>query len=788
MLQVIEDNNTQVKQIYQEQKERDLLQNLGSNYEDNKNFNPKKVQGTCEWLFGDKKFREWRDKDSSSLLWVSAGPGCGKSVLSRALVDERRLSTNITSTICYFFFKDGDERRNRSNHALCAILHQVFSQDTSGNLIEAALRRERFHRLPENFSELWRILMECTLSPDFGETVCILDALDECDKESRGQLINALRDFYCKQNGRSNSASKLKFLVTSRPYDDLEAYFGKFGTTTYLRFDGDEKSDEIRNEINLVIDHRMDEVAGNFADADRRTISERLKNMKNRTYLWLYLIFNTIEENLSLYRKRSSIERLLSDIPSQVSEAYEKILSRSQDQALSEMLLEIILAAKRPLTLEEANVALTLASQEERPESLGALTSELWPKENFQSTIQNLCGLFISVYDSKLSFIHQTAREFLIHPERQGKWQGRLNVPKSHSTTSKLCLHYLLLPDLPEGKEWPYQDRESSPELEIASLKSQDDEVEIVVYEDSDDIPFEADLHLASYIGNNLVAQDILLEDHGDVNMQERYYGTAILIAAEGGHREVVRMLLDHDVNIEFEGRPGGTALAQASRGGHKEIVQMLLDKGANVNSQNERYGTPLYGASNSGWNEIVQLLFDKGADINLMGGYFTTPLRAADAHDHRVVFDILLDRGADIDDIRGDYDTLLYSAAEEGEKETVQMPLEKGANINMIGGRRGTALHAAIVAGKDEIFQVLLDRDADVRISHPSYGTALQAAAAVGKEEAFRILLDRGADINARGGSFVTAFRAAVWQGNKAIIQMLRDQGAEDVDSHSSE
>ena len=96
----------QTQRIYDNQKERALLQDLTSDYEGYKNFNPRKVDGTCEWFLDDDRFRTWRDSNTSSLLWVSAGPGCGKSVLSRALIDEHRLSTNVTtSTVCHFFFK-----------------------------------------------------------------------------------------------------------------------------------------------------------------------------------------------------------------------------------------------------------------------------------------------------------------------------------------------------------------------------------------------------------------------------------------------------------------------------------------------------------------------------------------------------------------------------------------------------------------------------------------------------------------------------------------------------------
>ena len=437
---ILERSGRQPQRIYKDKKERALLQDLASDYEGYKNFNPQKVEGTCEWFFDDDRFRKWRDSNMSSLLWVSAGPGCGKSVLSRALIDEHRLSTNVTTaTVCHFFFKDGDERRMHSTNALCAILHQLFTQDPAGGLIGNALPSHKNYgeKLTQNFSELWRILLECVSSSDTGEVVCILDALDECDRSSREELINKLKDFYCQPHHLAHSSSKLKFLITSRPYDDLEAYFGKFLATNYLRFDGDDKSANIGREINLVIDERVKRVKGDFNADDQRKISQGLKDKENRTYLWLYLIFDIIKENLSRYGKRSSIENLMSDIPSQVSEAYEKILSKSQDKVQTDILLQIILTAARPLTLDEANVALTLALHKQRFVSYAAVESELWPKDNFGSIVKNLCGLFISVYDSKLSFIHQTAREFLTNPQQQGNWQGRLNMAKSqHDVTS----------------------------------------------------------------------------------------------------------------------------------------------------------------------------------------------------------------------------------------------------------------------------------------------------------------------------------------------------------------
>jgi ankyrin repeat domain-containing protein 50 len=97
-----------------------------SNYEEFKDRNPGRLQGTCQWGFQHKNFQKWRESNSSSLIWISADPGCGKSVLSKSLIDEDFRSTE-TQTTCYFFFKDDNDIQDIST-AISAFLHQLFSQ------------------------------------------------------------------------------------------------------------------------------------------------------------------------------------------------------------------------------------------------------------------------------------------------------------------------------------------------------------------------------------------------------------------------------------------------------------------------------------------------------------------------------------------------------------------------------------------------------------------------------------------------------------------------------------
>jgi hypothetical protein len=68
-----------------------------SDYEQFKDRNPDRLEGTCEWFLQHERYHEWQQKESG-LLWVSADPGCGKSVLARSLIDREMKATSSQAT------------------------------------------------------------------------------------------------------------------------------------------------------------------------------------------------------------------------------------------------------------------------------------------------------------------------------------------------------------------------------------------------------------------------------------------------------------------------------------------------------------------------------------------------------------------------------------------------------------------------------------------------------------------------------------------------------------------
>ncbi|KAF3805703.1 hypothetical protein GCG54_00005065 [Colletotrichum gloeosporioides] len=587
-----------------------LLELLATEHEKYKNFNPRKHDGTCEWFFKDQKYQKWLQSTASSIIWISAGPGCGKSVLTRSLIDGGRLSTNPT-TVCYFFFKFDDVNRINSHDALSAILHQLFTQNRS--LIHHSTEPYSNYgdKLRNNFHELWRILLECASDPAAGEIVCVLDALDECSHEGWEEILQMLQNFYFNNQVHA-SPSRLKFLITSRPYDFLEARFAEMASAEfYCRLDGDDKSEEIRQEINLFIDHKVNDFAKGFREQARRRISDALKDMKNCNYLYLRLILGIINGSRSAYSKPSDIEELLSCLPPSVFDAYETILARSQDEKKARHLLNIMLAATKPLTLGEVNYSLTL--QAKSFGNIAEIEDDVWDHESFKSVVRNLCGLFITVIDHRVVFIHQTAQEFLTTPTQSKKWMGTFDMYSAHRTMFTSCIRMLSLDGLdidvhtfPPGPNfWRY-----AAENWTIHFNSQDDDSRETLCKATRELcrtqsrqlpawarylqsygfpPLPApvaDLTLASYFNLLEVVEYIINEENVDVNSEGGYFGTAIKAGAARGHLKLVKTLISHGADCDAGCGHFRTALLAAVVEVHPEVIDYLLSNGSKITEE----------------------------------------------------------------------------------------------------------------------------------------------------------------------------------------------------------
>jgi ankyrin repeat protein len=656
-----------------------------STYEKFKNINPNRVEGTCEWVLNSFEYLRWWNATSNDLLWISADPGCGKSVLAKSLIDGVFAASDSNVSILYFFFKDNDEQNNLAI-ALCAVLHQLFSLQP--RLLRHALPfwERTKEKIQHEVDEIWRIFMAATSDGAFGNTICVFDALDECRDQDQKQLIEKLREFHGQRS--ASQGNWLKFLVTSRPYDDIQDRF-RLVTERFpqINLRGEEENDQIQKEINLVVKVKVTGIGkdlGLRADTQER-LEKVLCEMTHRTYLWLYLAIDDIKRTLknSLRPDRETIPPL----PKNVPEAYERLLDRvpSDQKAKVETILRIIVGARRPLTVQEMAMALGVATT---PNAKTATEAGVSPN-GLDKKIRQLCGLFVFIKESKIYLIHQTAREFLISQhDRSSNIHWHLEQRKTEIQMTEICVKYLLMDDLVS------KDGESVRSLLDYSAKNWADHFRNVRFPEADVVNWVwklYDVRTERFHLWFLKFWAAAMPYRQDPEME------ALHLAAFNGHLDILcRVVVNKTGAIDQVDGLGMTALQWACERGRLEIVQLLLEKGADVNTQGGRYGNALEAATLRGHYEIVKLLLEEGADVNALhpaalGGYLE-------------IFQLLLEKGADVNA------QLLYAAALREDFQIVLLLLETGADIDP---RYGNALYATAQneVNGEKIMKLLLDK-----------------------------------------------------------------------------
>ncbi|KAK0755584.1 hypothetical protein N5P37_011826, partial [Trichoderma harzianum] len=587
----------------------------------------KRVEDTCLWFLKHEHFQTWLKQESGPLL-VSADPGCGKSVLDKYLIDHR---LPRSATICYFFFKDQDQ--NTVRQALCALLHQLFSQKTS--LIKHAMTqfRKDGQGIINSTESLWKVLRNAINDPQAGPVIIVLDALDECAESEFADLMrNVESQFHDDQSGYG----KLKYLLTCRPYDQIVSKFrGLLDAFPNIHIPGEEESETISQEVNRVIMRRVDQLSmkKHLSPQIKSYLEKRLQETAHRTYLWVYLVFDYLQKE-DFKKTLKGIESTIATVPRSVNEAYEQILNKTKEDPMVRKVLSIILAASRPLTLSEMNVAVNIDYTSQSIHDL-----DLEEEEDFKTRLRSWCGLFISIHHGKIYFLHQTAREFLLADLASPTtvlselhWHHAITIHQAHAVLAELCVLYLNLFNsdvkLPIGANGEAGHPVSSHAFVDYSAKNWGAHFrEASIIDDADIVPSAAkicNLGSKSYS----IWFRIYWEATGIATTE---HFTDLMVASHFGHNAVVKELLKNGAEVEAKDEGNRTPLVQAIEGQHEAVVKRLLETGAEMDYHYEIiFQTPLSRAAEKGNEKIVELLLNHHAQPDLKDEDGQSPLSRA--------------------------------------------------------------------------------------------------------------------------------------------------------------
>ena len=222
----------------------------------------------------------------------------------------------------------------------------------------------------------------------------------------------------------------------------------------------------------------------------------------------------------------------------------------------------------------------------------------------------------ISIIQSKVYFIHQTVKEFLLRKASTKRpagrvWQHSLNLEVSHHLLAKISLRTISFSEV---------------ELYQASLYN------AVLPEEAREM--EPNAYCRSYMLLSYSA--VYWADYFRDQKSNKGIESVECFLKNSNCRSVIGRWGRNYVNI----------LYAASLGGHDKVVQILLEKGAEVNAQGGLYSNALQAASSRGHNKVVQMLLEKGAEVNAQGGFYSNALYAALERGYNKELNILLEKG----------------------------------------------------------------------------------------------------------------------------------------------
>jgi ankyrin repeat protein len=287
-------------------------------------------------------------------------------------------------------------------------------------------------------------------------------------------------------------------------------------------------------------------------------------------------------------------------------------------------------------------------------------------------------------------------------------------------------------------------------------------------------------LHAASF--GDVTSLNNLLRQGASPNARakDRTGRTALILAAAGGHIEIVKALLAKGATVDDRDLTGHTALNWAAMRNRTNVAIALIDKGADINTKDNNGISPLLYAIGTHNTAMVRLLVTSGAELEVeTRDNKMTPLLLAIEHGDIKTINILLGKGANVNGANRDKFSPLMAAAEKGQAEIVRRLLARGAKVNQYDNKSLTPLFYAADNQHIETMKLLLAKGADANARDRKARTAIMRAAIQGHADVIRVLLTNGADINATDANGNTALMLAKAANKQDAVKLLLNSGA---------
>ncbi|KAJ6779748.1 hypothetical protein PWT90_09593 [Aphanocladium album] len=566
-----------------------------------------RLVGTNSW-FLDEPFREWLS-GTSALLWVKGKPGSGKTCLISACADRLLQADHLVS---YFYCSSNDSSSQEPQNILGSLLAQLCRQRSEArSLVLAAYQQSKSRNAVHDLlqaSTLASLLREVTAKLTTYAFIFV-DAADECGDrlvpvlEALFQVVSRPGRIRMMLSSTKSAAPTIRDCSSkySLPPKEINLDIVRVGRdiNTYIesRFAQESKLRRLRPDLQL-------------------SLIKKIQDQHEGSFRWTSC---TIDELLRRTTPKA-IKSALDGVASTLGDIYTAILRNipSDTMKVATSMLQYLVSAMRPLTLEELGEVASLVLAEEFDED-----DRLIEPEAIVNRLHSLVH-----YDpatQRIELAHSSVRIFLTDPTLSGPFY--VDPVAANISMAQACVYYLTLPAFRQlcpndaalsarKRDWPFFEYASGFWTRHARRMTQRcDEYQHLF------VKFATSTDGLGGGGGQFASWYQCVYPQGDPGI----WATAPLyMCAREGLVEPIKALLErYGTSTEHLEQQGGarasTALHVAATYGEIGAVQLLLAAGADPNECNIAGESGIQWAAHFGYDEIVQLLLDAGADPALL-------------------------------------------------------------------------------------------------------------------------------------------------------------------------
>lgn len=799
-----------------------------------------RVEGTCEWIKGHSDFQSWQNGAQEPLLWISGGPGKGKTFLSMYIAETiKTLTSKATAPgkehiTLEFYCNNRHESRNTTVAILKGLILNLLrqSKDAEEHLLEAFESSNGAVSELLRFGSLWKIFCSMLHDKRISRIYCILDGLDECNDEFRAELVQRLINL-ASEHTQSQGSCRISLLVTSRQM--ARSISTILSSGCQIQLDPHQANAEVVSAINQdlrqLINVKMDQYYPRRLYSDelwRVSLTEDLLRRSEGTFLWIGFAMEVIKD-LDPDEIPGALDQLPGDLPSMYARILSQILPARRPMV--KCILHWVSAAARPLTLLELYEATASMQHSSSVRNNTSYDEERAMKQ--MTDWVGFCANLLIIDESRtVNLVHQSAKDYLFrefddedldgehtytfqapkrpdhkpHPRNQNVDLFRFQRVHIHLLLASECISYI-------QRAWKHDI--SIQEIFSASESPNRREV------NAGRIP--SSLNQATKLNPLLTYAILHWVDHAKLAGPDIYDLVMPFLAEKSGSRdfwlreyEIENGRKDYECAVslklelntwktepsdEIRLEPSSIALHIAARIGLSSLVSMLIEKHhlglkdhplaggiPNYLQTRTKWGnTALMFAARHGHPEVVQLLISNGAQVNVYNKNGLTPLLLAGYGNQIAVIDLLLKHGAEIGvPVSPRYVPARRSSIlVKGYSKIIEYLSNTKQNISVhMKAKNGyISLFAALEEGEYRLIELQLQNGANTNERNDRGDSILSIAAANENFSLVKLLLQRNADLESQNDAGETPLMIAsslmqTWE-RRRCIDVLIDHGA---------